>query len=111
MACLGTLSVNVGATQTVKAIPEPGHTPGAYFYVWEKVLFVGDTINYNAKTGELELPPDFFDSDPAQLKQSIAKLGKTLAGVSCERICTGHGGCTSAAQTKKLLDDLIKKMQ
>jgi glyoxylase-like metal-dependent hydrolase (beta-lactamase superfamily II) len=105
----GVVDVNVGETQTVKAIPVPGHTPGSYFYLWEKVLFVGDTINY--QKGALELPPESFNSDSAQLKQSLAGLDKTLKGLKFERICTGHGGCTPPAETKKLLDDLIKKMQ
>jgi glyoxylase-like metal-dependent hydrolase (beta-lactamase superfamily II) len=107
----GAVDVNVGAGATVKAIPVSGHTPGSYFYLWEKVLFVGDSINYDAKKGALELPPDSFDSDPAELRKSIAGLGKTLASIKFERICTGHGGCTPPAETKKLLDDLIKTMQ
>jgi glyoxylase-like metal-dependent hydrolase (beta-lactamase superfamily II) len=105
----GKMDVNVGEGQMLKAIPVPGHTPGSYFYLWEKVLFVGDTINY--QKGELTLPPESFNADTAQLKQSVAGLGKTLAGYKFERICTGHGGCTPPAETKKLLDDLIKKMQ
>ena len=76
----GILAVDVGAAQTVKAFPVPGHTPGSYFYLWEKVLFVGDSIIYNEKQGELELPPDSFDYDPAQLRQSLGQLGKTSAG-------------------------------
>jgi glyoxylase-like metal-dependent hydrolase (beta-lactamase superfamily II) len=105
----GVQRVDVGGGQFVKAIPVPGHTPGSYFYLWEKVLFVGDTINY--KDGVLTIMPEFFNSDPAQLKQSLANLGKTLKGVQFDRICTGHGGCTPPGETKKLLDDLIKKMQ
>jgi glyoxylase-like metal-dependent hydrolase (beta-lactamase superfamily II) len=105
----GKMDVNVGEGQMVKAIPVPGHTPGSYFYVWEKVLFAGDTLNF--QKGELTLPPEMTNSDTAQLKQSVAALGKTLQGVQFERICTGHGGCTPPGQTKKLLDDLIKKMQ
>jgi glyoxylase-like metal-dependent hydrolase (beta-lactamase superfamily II) len=107
----GVVDVNVGAGQTVKAIPISGHTPGSYFYVWEKVLFTGDSINYDAKTGQLVPAPDFFNSDSAALKRSLAGLGKTLSGVKFERLCTGHGGCTAPAETKKLLDDLIKRMQ
>jgi len=107
----GARAVDVGAAQTVKAIPVPGHTAGSYFYLWEKVLFVGDSINYNEKKGELELPPDAFDWDPALLKKSLGELPKTLAKVQFERICTGHGGCTPPPQTKKLLDDFVKKMQ
>ncbi len=105
----GTVDVPVGEGKTVKAIPVPGHTPGSYFYLWEKVLFVGDTLAY--EKGVLTTAPEFFNVDPAQLKQSIADLGKTLRGVQFDRICTGHGGCTPPAETKKLLDDLIKKMQ
>jgi glyoxylase-like metal-dependent hydrolase (beta-lactamase superfamily II) len=107
----GVVDVNVGGGQSVKALPVPGHTPGSYFYLWEKVLFVGDSFNYDAKKGLLELPPEFFNSDPAQLRASLGGLGKTLAGLKFERICTGHGGCTPPAETKKLLDDLIKRMQ
>jgi hydroxyacylglutathione hydrolase len=104
-----TVDVNVGAGHSVKAIPVPGHTPGSYFFLWEKVLFVGDSIDF--REGALTTPPDFFNSDSAQLKQSLAGLKKTLGALQFERICTGHGGCTPKAETKKLLDDLIQKMQ
>jgi glyoxylase-like metal-dependent hydrolase (beta-lactamase superfamily II) len=107
----GVIDVNVGAGQTVKAIPISGHTPGSYFYVWEKVLFTGDSIKYDAKTDQLVAPPNAFNSDSAELRRSLAALGTTLKNVKFERLCTGHGGCTTPAETKKLLDDLIKRMQ
>ncbi len=107
----GASDINVGAGQFVKAIPIPGHTPGSYFYLWEKVLFAGDSIQYDAKTSSLKTAPDFFNADSAELRRSLGALGKTLAAVRFDRICTGHGGCTPPAETKKLLDDLIKRMQ
>jgi glyoxylase-like metal-dependent hydrolase (beta-lactamase superfamily II) len=107
----GKASIDVGAGQAVKAIPLPGHTPGSYLYLWDKVLFVGDSMNWNEKTQALEPPPEFFSSDPAELRQSLAGLQKTLAGVDFERICTGHGGCTPPGEAKKRLDELIAKMQ
>jgi len=107
----GVADVNVGAGQTVKAIPIPGHTPGSYFYLWEKVLFTGDSINYDGKTGQLVPAPDLFNSDTAELRRSLAALATTLKNVKFERLCTGHGGCTNPANTRQLLDDLIKKMQ
>jgi glyoxylase-like metal-dependent hydrolase (beta-lactamase superfamily II) len=107
----GAAQIDVGGGQSVKAIPIPGHTQGSYFFLWERVLFVGDSINYDAKKDELQLPPDLFNDDTAQLKKSIGGLGKSLAGLPFDRICTGHGGCTPKDKTKKLLDDLLKKMQ
>lgn len=107
----GATDVNVGAGQSVKAIPVSGHTPGSYFYLWEGVLFTGDSINLDAKTGQLVPAPSFTNSDSAELKRSLAGLNKTLAGIKFDRLCTGHGGCTTPAETKKLLDDLIKRMQ
>jgi glyoxylase-like metal-dependent hydrolase (beta-lactamase superfamily II) len=107
----GTAQIDVGAGQSVRAIPVPGHTQGGYFYVWEKVLFTGDSIKYDAKTNELVLPPEFSSDDPAQLKKSLAGLKKTLTALPIDRICTGHGGCTPKDTTKKLLDDFLKKMQ
>jgi glyoxylase-like metal-dependent hydrolase (beta-lactamase superfamily II) len=105
----GPTEINVGAGQTVRAIPLPGHTEGSYAYFWDGVLFVGDALDY--REGQLRLPPPWMSEDPEAAKQAALGLGKTVKSLKIERICTGHGGCTPTGQAQKLLDDFAKRMQ
>jgi glyoxylase-like metal-dependent hydrolase (beta-lactamase superfamily II) len=103
--------VSVGAGQSVKAIPLPGHTAGSFAYLWQGVLFVGDSLEYDAKTGKLGPAVKLFSVDNEQNRRSIAGLRGALAGARVDTVCTGHGGCTPPGETQKLLDELIQRMQ
>jgi glyoxylase-like metal-dependent hydrolase (beta-lactamase superfamily II) len=103
----GEAEIAVGGGATVRAIPLPGHTGGSYAYLWESVLFVGDSLQY--KEGRLDFAQPAFSEDPDENRRSIAALRDGLHGARVESVCTGHFGCTPLAETKKLLDDLIKR--
>jgi hydroxyacylglutathione hydrolase len=105
----GEFEVPIGdGSQTVRAIPVPGHTPGTYVYLYNGVLIVGDTMVY--KNGKLDRPPAFFDSDREGAARSLLALIKELDRTPIERLCTGHSGCTPPGQTKALLDDLVTRV-
>jgi hydroxyacylglutathione hydrolase len=81
--------VTVGAIR-VRAIATPGHTPGSMsFWVDERVLFTGDTLNL--RNGRVHPFYRLFNMDTATQKDSIRKLA-TLEDVSL--LCTAHTGCT-----------------
>lgn len=105
----GPSQVPVGAGQSVQAIPFPGHTPGSYLYLWEGVLFVGDSLNL--KEGKLEpaVPPVTVDVE--QNRASIVGLKATLGNAKVETICTAHGACTPKGQAMKMLDELVARIK
>ncbi len=88
----GVMTVDLGGGKTVKAIPVPGHTPGSYVFLYDEVLFIGDTAVF--KQGRLDRGPGLFDSNGDQVKASVAALKKQLTGAEIGAVCTGHGGCT-----------------
>ena len=92
----------------VKAIPPPGHTAGCTVFIYDGVLFVGDTMNF--KQGRLDRVPTFLDSNPEQAKAAIIALKKELENVELDRVCTGHGGCTPKGLGKNLLADFVSRL-
>ena len=104
----GVVTVDVGGGKNVKAFPVPGHTPGSYAFLYDGVLFVGDTMVF--KQGRLDRGPSFFDSDGDRLKASIRALKTQLAGAEISVVCAGHGGCTPLGLGRTLLDDLIDRV-
>jgi glyoxylase-like metal-dependent hydrolase (beta-lactamase superfamily II) len=100
--------VHVGS-DVVTAIPLAGHTPGSMLYLYDGVLFVGDTMNFSG--GKLDYAPGIFNVDGAQLKKGIATLGTTIDLAQVKTVCTGHGGCTPEADTQRLVADFIKRAQ
>jgi glyoxylase-like metal-dependent hydrolase (beta-lactamase superfamily II) len=97
----------VGDT-VVKAFPVPGHTPGAFVYLYDGVLFVGDIMI--VKEGRLETAPAVFDAHPDQNRAAIRSLKTQLVAEILETICTGHGGCTGKGLGRNMLDDLISRI-
>lgn len=72
--------------ETITAIHVPGHTNGSAAYLWNDVLFVGDTVV--GRDGYVsELPKPLYD-DYAQVPASVAKLGS----LDFEVIADGHVG-------------------
>jgi glyoxylase-like metal-dependent hydrolase (beta-lactamase superfamily II) len=99
----GVQVIDVGDGKTVKALPMPGHTPGSYAFLYDGVLFVGDSIMQ--KQGRLDRGSSFFDTSGEQLKSSILSLKQQLAGADVSVVCTGHGGCTPLGLGRSMLED------
>lgn len=104
----GAAAIDVGDGKTVKAIPAPGHTPGSYVFLYDGVLFAGDTMMF--KQGRLDPPPKFFDADSATARASLASLKQQIGDAEMDTICTAHGGCTPSGLGKNLLDDLVGRL-
>jgi hydroxyacylglutathione hydrolase len=100
--------ITVGGGKTVKAIPMPGHTPGSFAYLYDGVLFVGDTMVF--KEGRLDTTPAIFDARPEENRAAIRSLKTQLVADSVDMVCTGHGGCTAKGLGRNLLDDLISRV-
>jgi hydroxyacylglutathione hydrolase len=103
----GVMTVDLGGGRIVKAFPVPGHTPGSYVFLYDGVLFAGDTMMF--KQGRLDRGPSLFDNDGEQLKASIRGLKSQLAGAEIGAVCAGHGGCTPLGLGRTLLDDFIER--
>lgn len=106
-AFLDKASVAVAGGQAVQAFPFPGHTPGSMVYLYDDVLFAGDSMNYRG--GKLEPAFGPFSVDERANRASIAALPTTLTLAEVKVVCTAHGGCTPEADTQRLLKDLIEK--
>ncbi len=104
----GPQTITVGDGKTVKAIPVPGHTPGSFAFLFDGVLFAGDTMIL--KEGILEPTPFLFDAHPDENKAAIRSLKTQLATDTIDVVCTGHGGCTAAGAGRRLLDDLVARL-
>ncbi len=104
----GVQAVDLGDGKTVKAIPVPGHTPGSYAYLYDGVLFLGDTAVF--KQGRLDRGPSLLDSNSDQLKASLGALKQQLTGVDVGAVCTGHGGCTPLGLGRTLFDDYVSRV-
>ncbi len=102
----GKLEIPVGHDK-VLAIPLPGHTPGSYVYVFDKVLFAGDSITINGD--ELGYAMASFSVDNPANHKAIAALGDALAGVDVQTVCTGHQGCTKPGRAPSMLAALVAK--
>ena len=104
----GVQTIDLGEGKTVKAIPVPGHTPGSYVFLYDGVLFTGDTAVF--KQGRLERGPGLFDSNGDQVRASVNALKQQLAGAEIAAVCTGHGGCTPLGLGRTQLDDFIGRV-
>jgi hydroxyacylglutathione hydrolase len=99
--------IAVGGSGPVVAIPFPGHTPGSMAYMWEGVLFVGDSMNLESNRLTFAFAPFSVDTD--ENRRRIAALGTVVALADVHVVCTAHGGCTREADTRRLLDDVIAR--
>jgi len=104
----GVVSVDVGGGKIVKAWPVPGHTPGSYVFLYDGVLYVGDSMMF--KQGRLDQGPSLFNSDGDRLKASLHALKSQLAGAEIAAVCAGHGGCTPLGLGRTLLDDFLDRV-
>lgn len=73
-------------TVTFQAIHVPGHTPGSTMFLYEDVLFTGDSLLTD--DGELVAPPSFLSESDAELRRSLERL----RNVAFSRTADGHAG-------------------
>lgn len=66
----------------MKIIKTPGHTPESKCYLYEDILFSGDSIFDNGYVGRTDLP----GGDINKLNESINKLSK----IKYKFLCAGH---------------------
>jgi glyoxylase-like metal-dependent hydrolase (beta-lactamase superfamily II) len=100
----GRVDIDVGGGARVTAIPTPGHTPGSYVFVYDGVLFAGDTLIIDGDRLDYAVPA--FSVDPPQNRRSVATLVDALQGLTVERVCTGHQGCTPPGRATAMLAEL-----
>jgi hydroxyacylglutathione hydrolase len=93
----------------VRCIPMPGHTPGSFAYLFERVLFVGDTMTYAG--GRLGPPVALFDAHPEANRRAVLALAEVLAPDSVDRVCAAHGGCTEPGAGQRLLADFVAELR
>lgn len=78
----------------ITAIPFAGHTPGSYLYVYEGVMFAGDSLQIHGDHLEFAMSP--FSVDPDANRRNAARLAELLGDLKVDVICTGHQACTPA---------------
>ena len=103
---IGRVEIPVG-DEKVLAIPTPGHTPGSYVFVFDGVMFAGDSMVIDGNKLGFCMGP--FSVDVPGNKKAIAALGEALGGVEVHTVCTGHMGCTPPGKGKQMLADLIER--
>jgi len=104
---VGRVDVALGGNDKVVALPTPGHTPGSYVFVFDKVLFAGDSMVIDGD--KLGFAMGSFTVDPAGNKKSIAALADALVGVDVQTVCTGHMGCTPPGHGASMLSKLLEE--
>lgn len=92
--------------KTVVALPLPGHTPGSYAFLYDRVLFTGDSITIEGD--ELGLASGAVTVDAALNRQSVAALEALLGDAPIEAVCTGHQGCV-VKDARQRLEALLKR--
>jgi len=106
-AFVGRAEVPVGGGGQVVAVPFAGHTPGSMLYLYDGVLFAGDSMNFEKDKLTRAFAP--FSVDTAKNRANIAALPTLIKLDEVKVVCTAHGGCTPEAETRRMLDDLIAK--
>ncbi|HEX9102747.1 MAG TPA: MBL fold metallo-hydrolase [Polyangia bacterium] len=103
----GRATIALGGDDRVLALPTPGHTAGSYVFVFDKVLFAGDSIIIDGD--KLGFAMRAFSVDPAANRRSLAALADALVGVDVQTVCTGHMGCTPPGRGAAMLAELVGK--
>jgi hydroxyacylglutathione hydrolase len=81
-----------GARFTV--IATPGHSPGSVMYLYEDVLFSGDSL-MRKKEG-VSIAPSLFSQDAAQNRASLRQLERLVF----DKLADGHAGVTVGTRGK-----------
>lgn len=66
----------------MKIIETPGHTPESKSYLYQDILFSGDTLFHNGFIGRTDLP----GGSEEKIRQSLKKLAK----IEYKILCPGH---------------------
>lgn len=106
-AFVGRAEVPVGGGGKVLAVPFGGHTPGSMLYLYQGVLFAGDSMNFEKDKLTSAFAP--FSVDTRQNRANIAALPSLVPLDQVKVVCTAHGGCTPEADTRRMLDALVGK--
>jgi glyoxylase-like metal-dependent hydrolase (beta-lactamase superfamily II) len=106
-ALAGRVDIPLGGEDKVLAVPTPGHTPGSYVFVFDKMLFVGDSMIIDGD--KLGFAMSAFSVDLAANRRSLAALTDALVGVDVQTVCTGHMGCTPPGRGAAMLAELLDK--
>jgi hydroxyacylglutathione hydrolase len=102
----GRLEIPVGEDK-VLAIPTPGHTPGSYVFVFDRMLIAGDSMIIDGDKLDFAMP--LFAVDVDGNRRSLAALADALGGAAVETVCTGHQGCTPAGKGAAMLKALLER--
>lgn len=77
-----------------KVIATPGHSPGSVMYLYEDVLFTGDSLM--RKKDGVDVVPSLFSEDSRQNRRAR----RALEPLVFDKIADGHAGVTSGAKAK-----------
>lgn len=66
----------------IKVVKTPGHTKDSICFLYNDILFSGDTIFHNGGIGRTDL----INSQPEKMQESLEKLSK----INYEILCPGH---------------------
>lgn len=97
-------AVSIGSGRSVLALPFPGHTAGSFLYLYDGVLFTGDSILMDR--GSLSRANPNHSVDPEENARNIARLTTLLGGARVDLVCTGHMGCSHGRSATQLIDAL-----
>ena len=75
-------------------IATPGHSPGSVMYLYQDVLFTGDSLM--RKGDGVTIAPSLFSEDSAENRRSLQRLER----LSFDKIADGHAGVTLNARVK-----------
>jgi glyoxylase-like metal-dependent hydrolase (beta-lactamase superfamily II) len=102
---IGSDTIFVLGSDTLRAYPVPGHTPGSMAYLFRGVLFVGDAA-YKGKIRDFQGARREFSDSTQQSKASMASLIARLdsTGARWNVLCTAHAKCavTDSALRRKI---------
>ena len=88
---LGAEEISLGG-QKIQVLPTPGHSPGSVCYLWEGVMFSGDTLFANS-IGRTDMPG-------ASVQEMIESLRRLKNLPQDYIVYPGHGEATTLAREK-----------
>ena len=77
-----------------KVVAVPGHTPGSVMYLYNDVLFTGDSLM--RKNDGVAIVPSLFSEDAARNRASL----RALEPLTFDKIADGHAGVAFGAKQK-----------
>jgi glyoxylase-like metal-dependent hydrolase (beta-lactamase superfamily II) len=77
-----------------RVIATPGHSPGSVMFLYQDVLFTGDSLM--RKKDGVAIVPSFFSEDARRNRDSL----RALETLTFDKIADGHAGVASGARAK-----------